>query len=74
MKEYAWVIAAGIGALIAFMFFVFTLSSTTSLIKKLKKRKLNIGLNMMLLFFGISNIGIAFFLILSIRDQIDKIS
>jgi len=74
MKDYFWVIFAASGAVLAFIFFILTLSSTTSIIKKAKKRKLNIMVNIFLLLLGLSNIGVSLYLIMSIREQIERLS
>jgi len=74
MKDYFWVILSVSGATLAFIFFIFTLSSTTSIIKKAKKSKLNIMVNISLLLLGLSNVGLSFYLIMSIREQIERLS
>lgn len=70
MKDYLWIIIASVFALVAFMFFIMTLSTSSSLIKRLKKSKLNILLNVTILIIGFGNIGIAIYLLQNIREQI----
>lgn len=72
MKDYLWIIIAGIGALIAFLVFILTLSTSTSLIKRLNRSKANILLNITVLLLGFTNLGLAIYLLQDIRDQISK--
>ena len=71
MKDYLWLIITGVCALLAFVFFLITISNSTSLIKKLKKSKWQIMLNMFVLAIGIGNIAIAIYLLRDIREQIE---
>lgn len=74
MKDYLWVIITTVFSLIAIVFFILNLSSTSILMKKVKKSKLNLIPNILVLFIGLSNIGIAVYLLLSVREQIERIS
>ena len=71
MKDYLWIIIAGIFALVAFFFFVMTVSKSGSLINKLKLSKGHIVVNVMVLVIGLGNIGIAVYLLQNIREQIE---
>lgn len=71
MKDYLWLIIVGCFALIAFVFFMITISNSVTLIKKLKKSKINIMLNVLILLIGIANIGIGVYLLMDVRKQID---
>lgn len=72
MKDYLWIIIAGVFALLSFVFFLLTISNSSSLIRKLKKSKLNIVVNVLILGIGFTNIGIIVFLLQEIRTQIDN--
>lgn len=72
MKDYLWIIIAGTFALLAFVFFMLTISNSTSLIKKLKKSKLNIIVNLIVLSIGIGNLVVIVYLLQEIREQIDR--
>lgn len=74
MKDYLWIVIAGVFALIAFIFFIMTIATSSSLIKKLRYKKLNIVLNLMILVIGIANIGIGVYLLQDIREQIEVFS
>lgn len=74
MKDYLWIIIAGVFALFAFVFFLMTIGSSSSLIKKLKLKKANIIINIFILLIGISNLGLVIYLLQDIREQIDKFS
>ena len=71
MKDYIWIIIAGVFALIAFFFFVTTISKSGSLISKLKLSKLNIGINVLVLLIGAGNIAIALYLLQDVKRQIE---
>ena len=71
MKDYLWIIVAGSFAVFAFLFFIMTISSSTSLIKKLRLKKANILLNVAILLIGLGNIGIMIYLFQDIRTQIE---
>lgn len=70
IKDYLWIIVAGIFALVAFFLFIMTLSTSSGLIRKLKKKKANILINLTILLIGIVNIGIGIYLLMDIRAQI----
>lgn len=74
MKDYLWIIVAGIFALLSFIFFLLTISNSSSLIKKLKKSKLNIITNIAVLVIGMANIGIIVYLLQEIKLQIENFS
>lgn len=74
MKDYFWVIVAGVFALISFLLFILTISSSSSLIKRLRLSKLNIMFNISLLLIGIANIGVGIYLLQDVREQIEKFS
>lgn len=74
MKDYLWIIVAGIFALLSFIFFLLTISNSSSLIKKLKKSKLNIITNVAVLVIGIANIGVIVYLLQEIKLQIENFS
>lgn len=74
MKDYLWVIVTGVFSLVSFLLFILTINSSTSLIKRLRRSKWNLLLNITLLLIGISNLGIAMFLLLNVREQIEKFS
>lgn len=71
MKDYLWIFIAGIIATIAFVFFLLTIAKSTSLIKKAKKSKGHILVNLLVLTIGIGNIGIIMYLLKDIRQQIE---
>lgn len=71
MKDYIWLIVTGVCALLAFIFFLITISNSTSLIKKLKKSKWHVMLNVLVLTIGIGNVAIAIYLLQDIRKQIE---
>ena len=74
MKDYIWIVIAGVFALLAFIFFIMTIATSSSLIKKLKHSKANIILNLTILVIGIANIGIGVYLLQDIRQQIELFS
>lgn len=74
MKDYLWIIVAGIFALLSFIFFLLTISNSSSLIKKLKKSKLHIVTNVAVLVIGIANIGVIVYLLQEIKLQIENFS
>ncbi|MEG0285813.1 MAG: hypothetical protein RR494_07100 [Vagococcus sp.] len=74
MKDYLWIIIVAIFALIAFIFFMMTLSNSSSLIKRLRKSKANIMLNLTILLIGLANIGIGIYLLQDVRQQIERFS
>lgn len=71
MKDYIWLIVCGVFALLAFIFFMITISNSASLIKRVKASKLQITLNLLVLLIGLGNIGIGIYLLLDIRQQIE---
>ncbi|MGX7024899.1 hypothetical protein [Vagococcus hydrophili] len=74
MKDYLWIIVAGTFALVAFIYFIMTIATSSTLIKKLKKKKAHILLNVAVLIIGLANIGIGFYLLQDIRHQIEVFS
>lgn len=74
MKDYLWVIVAGVFALLSFLLFILTISSSSSLIKRLRLSKFNILFNVSLLLIGFVNIGVGIYLLQSVREQIEKFS
>lgn len=74
MKDYLWIIVASVFAIAAFLFFILTLSTSASLIKRLKKRKINIMLNIMVLIIGFANLGLAIHILQDVRGQIERFS
>ena len=74
MKDYLWIIIVAIFALIAFIFFMMTLSNSSSLIKRLRKSKANIMLNLTILLIGLADIGIGIYLLQDVRQQIERFS
>lgn len=74
MKDYLWLIVVGVFALLAFIFFMLTISNSSSLISKLKKSKWHITVNIMVLLIGLGNIGIGIYLLQDIRKQIELLS
>lgn len=74
MKDYLWIIIVAIFALVAFIFFMMTLSNSSSLIKRLRKSKANIILNLTILLIGLANIGIGIYLLQDVREQIERFS
>ncbi len=74
MKDYLWLIVVGVFALLAFIFFMLTISNSSGLISKLKKSKWHITVNIMVLLIGLGNIGIGIYLLQDIRKQIELLS
>lgn len=72
MKDYLWIIIAGVFALLSFIFFLLTISNSSSLIRKLKKSKLHVMTNVFILFIGFVNIGVIVYLLQEIRTQIEN--
>ncbi|MBO0476475.1 hypothetical protein DOK76_05290 [Vagococcus sp. DIV0080] len=74
MKDYLWIIVAGTCAILAFLFFILTITNSTSLIQRLKKSKLHIITNIAVLLIGLGNIGMVIYLLLDLREQINFFS
>lgn len=72
MKDYLWVVIAGLFSLISFILFVISIGPSSSLINRLKISKFNIILNVALIVIGFVNIGVGFYLLQSVREQIQN--
>lgn len=71
MKDYLWVSIAAIFALIALLFFALTVKKSSLLIKKLKKKKLNILVNFSVLVLGGIDIYFVVHLLMSVKEQLN---
>lgn len=74
MKDYLWVIVAGVFALVSFLLFIISIGQSSSLINRLKKSKTNILLNVTLIIIGFVNVGVGIYLLQSVREQIQQFS
>lgn len=71
MKNYLWVIIAGICAFVLFIIFIMTIAKSTKLVSKLRYSKSKLLLNFCLFIGGVVDIGLVIYLLLSVREQIE---
>lgn len=74
MKDYLWVSVAAIFAVIAMLFFVLTIQRSLVLIKKLKRKKINVLANFLIFIIGTVDIYFVVHLIMSVKEQLDMIN
>ena len=71
MMDYLWMFFLGGVAILSLMFFLFTLSRDTFLVKKLKKKKYMLGVNFSLLLITLGCLGMIVYLFNLLREQIE---
>ncbi|EOH96809.1 hypothetical protein UAW_01767 [Enterococcus haemoperoxidus ATCC BAA-382] len=73
MKDYLWIYILGGIASAALLFFLVTLSRDVFLVKKLRKKKLDLVFNCSLLAVSITSLGLIIYLFILLKDQINLI-
>ena len=70
MKDYLWVFILSIIALFSAGVFLWTISKSSGLVKKLKLPKSSLLLNFVLLIISLVNIGLIVYVFILVKDQI----
>ncbi|EOL49888.1 hypothetical protein [Enterococcus caccae] len=73
MKDYLWIYILGGIASASLLFFLVTLSRDVFLVKKLRKKKLDLAFNFSLLAVSIVSLGLIIYLFVLLKDQIKLI-
>ncbi|WP_086315451.1 hypothetical protein A5821_002936 [Enterococcus sp. 7F3_DIV0205] len=73
MKDYLWIYILGGIASTSLLFFLVTLSRDVFLVRKLRKKKLDLVFNFSLLAVSIASLGLIIYLFVLLKDQIKLI-
>lgn len=73
MKDYLWIYILGGIASTSLLFFLVTLSRDVFLVRKLRKKKLDLAFNFTLLAVSIASLGLIIYLFVLLKDQIKLI-
>ncbi|MBO0439835.1 hypothetical protein [Candidatus Enterococcus ikei] len=73
MKDYLWIYILGGIASASLLFFLVTLSRDVFLVRKLRKKKLDLAFNFSLLAVSITSLGLIIYLFVLLKDQIKLI-
>lgn len=74
MTNYLWVFILGGIAFISTCVFLLTITKSTMLVKKLKKKKINLLLDFILLLSTIANVGLIIYVFYLVKEQIAAFS